>query len=227
MKRLASALILSFAINCSHGAIINFDLSPAGTDNAVGLSPMNETPPVTNSFGSGNEIGGGITFDTDTLVLSLSIGYGSALGFTDLTGPATGMHIHGPAPTNVPAPVIISLVANHTPATNPALGGFIGGTVTLTPDQATNLLAGSNYINIHTALNPGGEIRGQLIPVVATSGPTVTCPAPASFECDGTGGRLVALNAQVSDASGSPLTVVWTVNGAAGAGQVTVGPEVA
>jgi hypothetical protein len=215
MKRLASALILSIALTGSYGAIINFDLSPAGTDHAVGLSPQNEAPPVTNSFGSGNEIGGGITFDTDTRVLSLSIGYGSAFGFTDLTGPATVMHIHGPAPTNVPAPAIISLLANHTPATNPALGGFIGGTVTLTPDQATNLLAGSNYINIHTALNPGGEIRGQLIPVAAGVAPTVTCPAPASFECDGTGGRLVALNAQVSDSSGSPLTVVWTVDGAA------------
>lgn len=215
MKRLASALILSFALNYSNGAIINFDLSPAGTDRGVGLSPLNETPAVTNSTGSGNEIGGGITFDTDTLVLSLSIGYGSAFGFTDLTGPATGMHIHGPAPTNVAASVIISLLANHTPATNPALGGFIGGTVTLTPDQATNLLAGSNYINIHTALNPNGEIRGQLVQAAPSAGPTVTCPAPATFECDGTGGRLVALNAQVSDASGSPLTVVWTVDGAA------------
>ena len=215
MKRLTSALILSIALNCSYGAIVNFDLSPVGTDHAIGLSSLNESPAVTNSTGSGNEIGGGITFDTDTLVLSLSVGYGSAFGFTDLTGPATGMHIHGPAPTNVPAAVVISLVANHTAATNAALGGFIGGTVTLTSDQASNLLAGLYYINIHTALNPGGEIRGQLVQAAPPAGPTVTCPAPATFECDGTGGRLVALNAQVSDASGSPLTVVWTVDGAA------------
>jgi hypothetical protein len=187
-------------------------LSPPGTDKAVGLNWANEVPAVLNSTGSGNEIGNGILFDTSTLVLSLSVGYGSAFGFTDLTGPATAMHIHGPAPTNVPAPVLISLVPNHTPATNPATGGFIGGTVTYTADQAVFLLAGSNYINIHTATNTPGEIRGQLVAV--NTFPTVTCPAASTNECDGSGGRLVNLIAQVDDADGDGLTVTWSVDGA-------------
>jgi hypothetical protein len=211
MRKLIPVPILFAALVCN-SAIINFDLSPAGTDKAVGLNWANEVPAVTNSTGSGNEIGSGISFDTATLTLSLSVGYGSAFGFTDLTGPATAMHIHGQAPTNISAPVLISLIPNHIAATNPAKGGFIGGTVVYTPEQAVFLLAGSNYINIHTVSNAAGEIRGQLIPV--NTAPTVTCPAPATFECDGSGGRLVALNAQVNDDDGDPLTVVWTVDGA-------------
>src|SRR5258707_9711834 len=214
MKKTISTVVLLASLGASHAVIWNFDLSPAGTDHAVGLSPSNEVPVVTNSAGSGNEIGSGITFDTSTLTLSLSVGYGSAFGFTDLTGPATIMHIHGPAPTNVAASVLINLAANHTPAANPTNGGSIGGTVTYTADQAAFLLAGSNYINIHTVLNPGGEIRGQLIPT--NNPPTVSCPAPATFECDGSGGRLVALPTQAGELDGDALAVTVNSDGVPG-----------
>jgi hypothetical protein len=39
----------------------------------------------------------------------------------------------------------------------------IEGTATLTENQATDLLAGKWYANIHTAANPGGELRGQMM----------------------------------------------------------------
>ena len=212
MKKTLSTIVLLGSLCASQAVIWNFNLSPAGTDNAVGLSPSNEVPVVTNSVGSGNEIGSGITFDTSTLTLTLSIGYGSALGFTDLTGPATVMHIHGPAPTNVATGVLIDLLPLHIPAANPTNGGSIVGTVTLTADQAAWLLASSNYVNIHTTLNPGGEIRAQLIPT--NNPPVVFCPAPATYECDGSGGKLVSLLAQASDLDGDALTVTWTVDGA-------------
>jgi hypothetical protein len=37
------------------------------------------------------------------------------------------------------------------------------GTATLTDAQAADLQAGRWYINIHTAANRGGEIRGQVV----------------------------------------------------------------
>jgi len=42
-------------------------------------------------------------------------------------------------------------------ATSPAQGS-----AALTDAQSADLLAGRYYINIHTAANPAGEIRGQV-----------------------------------------------------------------
>src|SRR5260370_1419305 len=101
-------LTLGAAVS-SQAALIHFDLSPPGTDVAVGLSPSNQVPPVTNSTGSGNTISGGIVFDSDANLMHMAIGYGSAAGFTDLTGVPTGMHIHSPASTTENAGVIVPL----------------------------------------------------------------------------------------------------------------------
>jgi hypothetical protein len=43
------------------------------------------------------------------------------------------------------------------PATSP-----LEGSATLNDDQAKALMAGEVYVNVHTAANKGGEIRGQL-----------------------------------------------------------------
>ena len=112
--------------------VIEIDISPSGTSPGIELSPANEPHPVT-SDGSGGEIFGGITFDTDTRVLEYALGYGSVAGFTNTTGPATAAHIHGPAPVGGTAPPIHDFVAamDHLPAGDPADGGLIVGSVTL------------------------------------------------------------------------------------------------
>ena len=75
------------------------------------------------------------------------------LTFTHLSGPATAAHIHMGA-RRVAGPVIVSLCG---PCTSP-----LTGTTTLTADQVRNMLAGKYYVNVHTAKNPNGEIRGQI-----------------------------------------------------------------
>jgi hypothetical protein len=188
---------------------LQFKLSPPGSSPAPGLSPANEVPAVTNSFGSGGEILTGISFDTNTMRLSFAVGYGAAFGFSNLTGTATSAHIHGPASVTNSAGVLFDLAALHLRAGDPTQGGLIFGSVLYPLAGVSNLLAGLNYINIHTTNNPGGEIRGQLIRVANTA-PSIVCAVPVVVECSPEPTLVVAT---VSDVDGNPLIVVWTVNG--------------
>ncbi len=206
---LATALLTSLAT--TQADPLTFKLSPPGTTPATGLSPSNEVPAVINSTGSGGEILSGITFDTNSLTLSFAVGYGSALGFSNLTSAATAAHIHGPAEATNTAGVLFDLATMHLPAGDPAQGGLLFGSVVYTLEGASNLLAGLNYLNIHTTNNPGGEIRGQLI-LESNSAPTLACPTPVVRECTSPEGALVDLIALVGDKDGNALTVVWTVN---------------
>jgi hypothetical protein len=209
MKKAIIALLSAATV--SQAAIINFDLSPSGSGAAIGLSPLNEVPVATNSTGSGNALA--LLFDTDTSILSFAIGYGSAAGYTDLTAPATGMHIHGPAQVGSNAPVVINLGPNHFPAADPTKGGVIFGSVVVPTNVVPDLIAGLHYINIHTTNYPGGEIRGQLVRRLTPNRPPVLgCPPPCVVECLG---QSTTLRVRVNDPDGDALTVVWYVNGAA------------
>ena len=180
----------------------------------MGLSPANEVPAATGT-GSGAEILSGITYDTDTNVLSVALGYGSFAGFTNLTGVATAAHIHGPAPVTGTAPPIHDFITagQHLLAPVPLNGGVIIGSATLSAANETNLINGQLYINIHTAANANGEIRAQLVP--STGQPTVTCPEAGEIECTSHDDTAVELVANVADSNGDALVVVWTIDGQA------------
>lgn len=209
MKRLAIGFVASAALG-AQAALVHFQLSPAGTDAAVGLSPSNEVPVAVGSTGSGGTISGGIVLDTETSILDLAVGYGSAAGFTDLTGAAVAMHLHGSAGVGTNAGVVVSLVPYNFTAADPARGGVIVGKVPFPTNDIPNLLAGLFYLNIHTPQHPGGEIRGQLIAVAATnSPPSITCPGPSVVECP----AEAEVTILVSDPDGDALTVVWSVDG--------------
>src|SRR5664280_1749626 len=69
------------------------------------------------------------------------------------TGSATAAHFHGPAPEGKNAGVMVPISPN---------GPAFEGSATLNDAQAKALVDGDMYVNIHTAANKGGEIRGQL-----------------------------------------------------------------
>jgi hypothetical protein len=76
------------------------------------------------------------------------------LTYSGLSGAATAAHFHGPAEAGKNAGVAVAIPnATSSPAE---------GSATLTDAQAADLMAGKYYVNIHTAANPGGEIRGQV-----------------------------------------------------------------
>ena len=74
--------------------------------------------------------------------------------YIGLSGPATMAHFHGPAMPGANAGVVVPFASAVSP---------VEGKATLTAPQVADLMAGKWYANVHTAANPGGEIRGQLM----------------------------------------------------------------
>lgn len=110
------------------------------------LSGGNEVPPVMSAATGQADV----SFDPESNKLTWSVSYAG------LSGPATAAHFHGPAVGGRNAGVVVPLTGG--------MDSPIAGSTTITKAQAADLLAGKWYVNVHTAANPGGEIRGQVGP---------------------------------------------------------------
>ena len=133
LATLACTAILAFA-SSSMAANINLKAD---------LKGASEVPPV-DSKGTGSVTA---TFDTASKKLSWK---GSVTG---LSGPATAAHFHSGEPGKNGGVVVPIAGADKGP---------FEGSATLTDAQAEELMAGKWYVNVHTAANKGGEIRGQV-----------------------------------------------------------------
>jgi hypothetical protein len=118
---------------------------PAFADKMKATLDSKSEVPANASAGKGTA---DLDYDPATKKLSWKLNY------SGLSGPATAAHFHGPAEAGKNAGVAVA-IPNAT--TSP-----VEGSATLTDAQAADLVAGKYYINIHTAANPGGEIRGQV-----------------------------------------------------------------
>jgi hypothetical protein len=107
------------------------------------LKASNEVPP-NDSKGTGAVTA---TYDSASKKLSWK---GTASG---LSGPATAAHFHAGESGKNGAVVIPIAGADK---------GSFEGEATLTDVQAADLRGGKLYVNVHTAANTGGEIRGQV-----------------------------------------------------------------
>ena len=94
---------------------------------------------------------------------------------------AIAAHIHGGA-VGVNGNILFAFSALASP---------ISLTATLTATQVSKVVAGLWYINVHTAENPNGEIRGQLLqvappsasPSVSPSASVAPSPLPRELLC--------------------------------------------
>lgn len=133
---LAAALSLCLLSHAAWAEMVHFHAT---------LNGASEVPPKTTQ-GKGEA---DATLDTNTHVLTYTITY------SDLSGPATMAHFHGPADPGANAGVVVPF----NPPTSP-----IKGSTTLTEAQQKELLDGKWYANVHTDANKAGEIRGQMVP---------------------------------------------------------------
>ena len=121
------------------------------------LAGANEVPPR-DSPGAG--VGLVILSDDFSTMSVLEV-------FDDLTGPATAAHIHVGDPS-ISGPVILPFggFPNDTDGfymTDLTADNFNpGGGLQTFDDAVQALFDGNLYMNIHTQMFPGGEIRGQL-----------------------------------------------------------------
>lgn len=172
MKRLALlALVLVFGISCDDSPTSPSDPNVARFT-AI-LLPSNEVPPVTNADATASgtmqmtmnvtrDAGGTITGATYDFVVNVT-------GFPANTT-LTGAHIHtAPAGVNSGVVVGLSLTPSDTAlptgqatitksgvsANNPANAATVAQSIFNNP--------GGNYFNVHTTVNGGGAIRGQLV----------------------------------------------------------------
>ena len=105
------------------------------------LDGAQETPPV-------------VTAASGTATAFLNLPFRTVDYDVRTTGVAgTVAHIHV-APFGISGPVVKPLVGSPSQ--------WAGTTTPMTAAQASDLLAGNHYINVHSAAHPGGEIRGQL-----------------------------------------------------------------
>lgn len=133
----------------------------------------------TSSLGSG---WGGFTMDTELNTLSYFIEY------EGLEGVETMAHLHGAALHLESAPVVHTL-----PAGSPKTG-------TWSYDESLEpaILDGLVYVNIHSSLHPGGEIRGQVTPYLSVIDGLQSVP---SVTDSGAGVALAALDRDAGSVS--------------------------
>lgn len=133
-------------VGCSSSPMPKMSPMSSGTSTySAKLSGAAEVPP-TNTNGSGTLQA---TLDEGSRMLRWTMSY------SGLSGPATAAHFHGPALAGGNAGVAVPIPSPASPNE---------GRATLTAEQMKDLMDGKWYVNVHTAANPAGEIRGQLMP---------------------------------------------------------------
>jgi hypothetical protein len=165
------AFVLMFAVSCDDSPTSPSDPNVA-LFTAI-LLPGNEVPPITNADAAASgtmQLKMTVTRDSANTITGATYDFTvNMTGFPQNTT-LTGAHIHnGPAGTNAGVVVGLPLTATDTPlptgqgtltkngltANNPATAASVAQSIFNNP--------AANYFNVHTTINTGGAIRGQLV----------------------------------------------------------------
>ena len=119
------------------------------------LEGAQENPPVSTSA-AGNAV---LLVSKDGSRVDLTVTLTSPL-----QGNLTLAHIHRAARGSNGGVVHDIWVPGKTTTEPFEVGSPIGRTFQFTEQNLADLRAGNYYVNVHSSRNPGGEIRGQLVP---------------------------------------------------------------
>ena len=137
-RRLIAAMAAAGVI----GLLASYTSAQMMDGQKITLSGSNEVPPVTTSASG-----------TGTVTIGADRSVKANITVTGMT--ATASHIHEAA-AGVNGPVIV-------PFTKTADNTFAAADgAKLTEAQYASYKAGNLYVNVHSAANPGGEVRAQL-----------------------------------------------------------------
>lgn len=145
------------------------------------INGAQEVPAVTTSAtGSGL-----VVFSADNARIWYRVSY------SGLSGALTASHIHLGA-AGVAGGVMLPLTASASPMLGSLTSANFSatGSVTDYAGAVAAIKAGGTYFNLHTAANPGGEIRGQIGAAAPAPTPAATTPAattPPTSTVDGFG----------------------------------------
>ena len=192
------------------GAIRGQAVAVDGSQFDVSLLPANEVPPVEglNATGTANFILRPLR-GADGVPLAALATFDVYHRFPEATT-FTGLHVHtGVAGQNGPVVINSGLTAGADLATAPGTGNIYrtalitNGAVIAAALQSPS----GHYLNLHTAVNPGGAIRAQLASI-STAQPTITrveaVAGGSTVRSDG-GIRIVGTNLAASTGSFSNL----------------------
>jgi hypothetical protein len=178
-----AAFAAMLIVSSAHGGLIIYDATLSGPAE----SPPNASPGI-----------GFAEVDINTTANTMRV----QISFSGLLGPTTASHIHSATPSPGAGTAIVATTTPTFPvfplgvtsgtydqtldmtlasSYNPAFITANGGT-TASAESAlfAGIAADEAYVNIHTTIVPGGEIRGFLVPV----------PDPASIGVIGCAGLL-------------------------------------
>lgn len=168
---LAAATAMLLGTTSANAVVYTFNATLNGANEVGAVSAATATGLATLHYDTADN-----TYDFSMAVFGLSGGSGGKA--------ANAFHIHGAATTAQNGPVRVSLDSAPFLSLNAGSTLLVGGNGVAAPVFVTGngsygvmsfldmLRGGLSYVNVHTTLNPGGAVRGQLIEVSAVPEPS-------------------------------------------------------
>lgn len=164
MKRFLTVMVIAAGLMALPAIVL------AADDFTASLSGDQEVPPVTTTASGTATVN--IITDSEVTEINYEVTY------SGLSGPLAASHIHC-GPPGVAAGIMLPFVIGPSPFSGTLTEADFAacGSVTTFAGALDAIRAGNTYVNLHTALNPPGEIRGQLKPILNTATEDPVAPA--------------------------------------------------